>query len=78
MALNSYATAEGGEIGRAQVVQAEAAGIEPTVDMNPVPLKPEADSRCQVVVEGKVARTINAREYYRETPLLLERVKDSL
>jgi adenosylcobyric acid synthase len=61
MALNSFVTREGAEIGRAQVVQAEAAGIEPTVDMNPVLLKPEADSRSQVIVMGKVFRTISAR-----------------
>lgn len=78
MALNSFVTAEGGEIGRAQVVQAEAAGIEPTVDMNPVLLKPEADSRCQVIVQGKVARTISAEEYYHYTPKLLKIVESSL
>ena len=78
MALNSFVTAEGGEIGRAQAVQASAAGIEPTVDMNPVLLKPEADSQCQVIVRGKVARTISANEYYRYTPHLLETVENSL
>ena len=78
MALNSFVTAEGGEIGRAQVVQAEAAGIEPTVDMNPVLLKPEADSRCQVIVMGKVARTISAAEYYRYAPELLDVVENAL
>lgn len=53
IALNSYVTLEGHEIGRSQAVQAEAAGIEPTVDMNPVLLKPEGDSRCQVIVMGR-------------------------
>ena len=77
MALNSFVTKEGGEIGRAQVVQAEAAGIEPTVDMNPVLLKPEADSRSQVIVLGKLFKTISAREYYRYTADLLETVRDS-
>ncbi len=78
MALNSFVTKEGGEIGRAQVVQAEAAGIEPTVDMNPVLLKPEADSRCQVIVLGKVAMNLKAQEYYDYTPYLLEVIENSL
>jgi len=78
MALNSYVTAGGGEIGRAQVVQAEAAGIAPTVDMNPVLLKPTTDTGCQVIVMGKVARTISARDYYKYTPSLLETVSDAL
>jgi len=78
MALNSYVTAEGGEIGRAQVVQAEAAGIAPTVDMNPVLLKPTTDTGCQVIVLGKVARTISARDYYKYTPALLKTVSESL
>jgi adenosylcobyric acid synthase len=77
MALNSFVTREGGEIGRAQVVQAEAAGIEPTVDMNPVLLKPEADSKSQVIVLGRVFKTISAKEYYRYTPELLKTVKES-
>ena len=78
MALNSFVTAEGGEIGRAQAVQAEAAGIAPTVDMNPVLLKPTADTGCQVIVLGKVARTISASDYYRYTPSLLETIAGSL
>src|SRR5438876_11566099 len=52
MSLNAAVTVDGGEIGRAQAVQAEAAGIEATVDMNPILLKPEADDRSQVVVRG--------------------------
>jgi adenosylcobyric acid synthase len=78
MALNSYVTREGGEIGRAQAVQAEAAGIEPTVDMNPVLLKPEADSRSQVIVLGKVAKNLRASEYYDYTPYLLQTIEGSL
>jgi adenosylcobyric acid synthase len=78
MALNSFITAEGGEIGRAQVVQAEAAGIAPTVDMNPVLLKPTSDSGCQVIVLGKVARNISARDYYQYAPSLLETVTAAL
>ncbi|MDP2729030.1 MAG: cobyric acid synthase [Dehalococcoidales bacterium] len=78
MALNSFVTRQGGEIGRSQVVQAEAAGIEPTVDMNPVLLKPEADARSQVIVRGKLLKTISAGEYYKYTPYLLKTVGSSL
>lgn len=78
MALNSYVTRDGGEIGRAQAVQAEAAGIEPTIDMNPVLLKPEADDRCQVIVLGKVVHNLKAEDYYQYTPHLLKIVEDSL
>jgi adenosylcobyric acid synthase len=78
MALNSFVTKEGGEIGRAQAVQAEAAGIEPSVDMNPVLLKPEAEARSQVIVLGKVAQNLKASQYYDYTPYLLEIVEGSL
>jgi len=78
MALNSFVTTEGGEIGRAQAVQAEAAGIEPTVDMNPVLLKPTTDTGCQVIVMGKVARTISASDYYQYTPSLLTTIEAAL
>ena len=78
MALNSFVTREGGEIGRAQAVQAEAAGIEPSVYMNPVLLKPEADNRSQVIVLGKVAKNLEASQYYRYTPSLLKTIEDSL
>jgi adenosylcobyric acid synthase len=64
MALNSAATPEGLEIGRAQALQAEAAGLLPSVDMNPVLLKPCADSRSQLVVRGRVAGEVGAREYH--------------
>ncbi len=78
MALNSYVTAAGGEIGRAQVVQAEAAGIAPTVDMNPVLLKPTTDSGSQVIVMGKAVTTISAQDYYKYTPNLLKTVEEAL
>jgi len=78
MALNSYVTAEGGEIGRAQAVQAEAAGIPPTLDMNPILLKPTTDSRSQVIVMGKADRTISASDYYQYAPSLLETIEQSL
>ena len=64
MSLNSFVTPDGGEIGRAQAVQAEAAEIAPSVDMNPVLLKPEANSRSQVVVMGRPFTTAGASDYY--------------
>ncbi|MCH8115175.1 MAG: cobyric acid synthase [Chloroflexi bacterium] len=64
MSNNSYVTADGGEMGRAQVVQAQAAGVEPHTDMNPVLLKPEADSRSQVVINGKPVGSFEAKHYW--------------
>ena len=64
MALNSFITAEGAEMGRAQVVQAEAANIEPSVLMNPILLKPTSDSGSQVIVNGEAIGTMKAGEYY--------------
>ena len=64
MALNSFITKEGGEIGRAQAFQAEAAGLEPANDMNPVLLKATGEAGCQVILNGKVHRTMKASEYY--------------
>ncbi len=65
MSNNAAVTADGGEIGRAQAAQAEAAGIEPTVEMNPILLKPEADDRGQLVVRGRVVGSYAARDYWR-------------
>lgn len=76
MALNSYATSEGLEMGRAQVTQAEAAGMEPTVQMNPVLLKPTSDRRSQVIVGGKPIGTMSAMEYDRFKPQLRQMVKE--
>jgi adenosylcobyric acid synthase len=78
MSLNSYVTPDGGEIGRAQAVQAEAAGIEPAVEMNPILLKPEADSRSQVVLLGRPLRSTTARDYYQLKPLLWSALTESL
>ncbi len=64
MALNSFITKEGAEMGRAQVVQAEAANIEPSVLMNPILLKPTSDSGSQVIVNGEPIGTMKAGEYY--------------
>src|SRR5271169_1587695 len=65
MSNNAAVCADGAEIGRAQALQAAAAGVEPTADMNPVLLKPEADSRCQVIVLGRPWRTLRASAYHR-------------
>lgn len=65
MALNSFITEEGLEMGRAQVMQAEAAGIAPSVRMNPILLKPTNDVGSQVIVNGEVLGTMSAREYFR-------------
>jgi len=59
-----------GEIGRAQALQAAAAGVEPCVDMNPILLKPETDSRSQVILHGRPWATLGARDYYEERPAL--------
>lgn len=71
MALNSAVTAEGGEIGRAQAVQAAACGLSPTVDMNPVLLKPTTDRKAQVIIHGKAINTQDAVAYhdYKKTAM---------
>lgn len=65
MALNSYITEEGLEMGRAQVMQAEAAGIKPSVLMNPILLKPTTDIGSQVIVNGEVLKNMSARDYFK-------------
>jgi adenosylcobyric acid synthase len=77
MALNSFITREGLEMGRAQVVQAEAAGIEPGIDMNPILLKPEGDNKSQVIVHGEIFDTMNAAAYYSYKKIFAPRIKES-
>ena len=76
MALNSFITKEGLEMGRAQVVQAEAAGIEPDIRMNPILLKPTTDVGSQVIVNGRPQGNMNAMTYYRKKkeyiPVIME------
>ncbi len=77
MALNSFITADGGEMGRAQVVQAEAAGLKPDVRMNPVLLKPTTDVGSQVIVMGRVQGNMKAMEYYRRKQEYLPAILDA-
>ena len=77
MALNSFATKEGLEMSRAQAVQAEAAGIEPLVCMNPVLLKPTDDQGSQVIVNGKSIGSMKARDYFRFKTELIPVIKEA-
>ncbi len=77
MSNNAAVTADGGEIGRAQALQAMAAGREPVVDMNPVLLKPESDTGAQVVVQGRAAGRLWAKDYSGRKPNLMPRVLES-
>lgn len=77
MSLNSFVTTEGGEMGRAQVVQAEACGLAPHVDMNPILLKPEAENCSQVIVQGKVWAKHDAKNYFARHDQLFTFVKQS-
>lgn len=77
MSNNAAVTADGGEIGRAQALQARAAGRAPMVDMNPVLLKPETDTGAQVIVQGQRFATVKARDYGRLKADLLPRVMES-
>lgn len=74
MALNSYITKEGLEMGRAQVMQAEAACIEPDVRMNPILLKPTGDKGSQVILNGEVLRDMTAKEYYTQKTVLIPHI----
>ena len=71
MALNSYVTRDGLEMGRAQVMQAQAAGVEPDVRMNPILLKPCSDTGSQVIVNGEVLGQMSAADYFRYKPRLI-------
>ena len=77
MSNNASVTVDGGEIGRAQALQAIAAGVDPVIDMNPVLLKPESDVGAQVIVHGKRFATLKAREYAKVKPTLLKATLDS-
>ena len=77
MSNNAAVTADGGEIGRAQALQARACGVEPSVHMNPVLLKPSTDTGAQVVVLGRVEGNATARDYHALKPKLMGRVLDS-
>ncbi|WP_054007264.1 cobyric acid synthase [Cypionkella psychrotolerans] len=77
MSNNAAVTADGGEIGRAQALQALACGLEPHTDMNPVLLKPESETGSQVVVQGKRIATVKARDYAALKPSLMMPVLDS-
>src|ERR1700742_4089146 len=77
MSNNAAVTVDGGEIGRAQAVQALAAGVEPHTDMNPGLLKPESDVGAQIVVQGKRVATMRARDYAAMKPSLMPAVLES-
>ena len=77
MSLNSAVTKEGGEIGRAQALQAQAAGIEPHTDMNPILLKPSSDIGAQVVVQGRAISNLDAQAYHDYKKVAMDAVLDS-
>ena len=77
MALNSAVTADGGEIGRAQALQAQAAGVVPTVDMNPVLLKPNSDTGAQIIIHGQPRCDLDARAYHDYKPTAMAAVLES-
>lgn len=77
MALNSAVTADGGEIGRAQALQAMAARVPLHTDMNPVLLKPSSDTGAQIIIHGKVRSDMNARDYHNYKPIAMQAVLES-
>jgi adenosylcobyric acid synthase len=78
MSNNSYVTREGGEIARAQAMQAECAGAVSSVHMNPILLKPHSDTGSQVVIQGRPVGHMNTGEYYRRRPEAVRKIKESL
>jgi adenosylcobyric acid synthase len=78
MSNNAAVCADGSEIGRAQALQAAAAKLAPTVDMNPVLIKPEADSRSQIILNGRPWQTLEAKTYYEKKEILWKQVAQSL
>jgi len=77
MALNSAVTLDGGEIGRAQAVQAQACGVEPSVHMNPVLLKPNSDTGAQVIIQGRAITNMEATGYHDYKKVAMDSVMDS-
>ena len=77
MALNSGVTADGLEMGRAQIMQAEACGIVPDVRMNPILLKPESDHRSQLIVAGKAQGAFAARDYFARKKALMPQILEA-
>lgn len=77
MALNSAVTVDGGEIGRAQALQARAARLDPVIDMNPVLIKPSSDIGAQVIIHGKPRLTVDARTYQSVKPMAMQAVLES-
>ncbi|WP_241823429.1 AAA family ATPase, partial [Vibrio vulnificus] len=77
MALNSAVTKEGGEIGRAQAVQAQACRIEPSVHMNPVLIKPNSDTGAQIILQGKALTNMDAYGFHNYKKVAMDTVMDS-
>ena len=77
MALNSAVTVDGGEIGRAQALQAFAAGVEPHTDMNPVLIKPSSDTGAQIIIHGKALTDMDARAFHEYKPIAMTAVLES-
>ncbi|VAX35573.1 Cobyric acid synthase [hydrothermal vent metagenome] len=78
MSNNSYVTSDGGEIGRAQAVQAMACGVEPSIYMNPILLKPNTDKTSQVIILGKVFDTVCAQDYFQKRQMFMKYVQQAL